>query len=87
MFLGHTPTDITVHPYRTARVDDIFLRLPRDMMQEFEANLAVLADHGVDNHTVYEITQTISGGLPRTTYVEFSDFSVNFGHECRKGRW
>lgn len=72
-------------PYRAARVDKRFLTLPRDeVMSVLEHKLAEAAGARVDNHTVYEIVQDDE---KPPVYIMFSDFTVTFAHDLRKGSW
>jgi hypothetical protein len=69
--------------YRTARLGDVFLRVPRDTVDALERQLADKAGVRTDNHVVYEITQNDNP----PTYILFSDFDAFFGHSVREERW
>lgn len=71
-------------PYRTARVSNDFLRLPRDKtMNALEYKLAEAASGRTDNHTVYMIVQD---GKP-PVYIMFSDYTVTFAHSVIERDW
>lgn len=70
------------YPYRTAKVEDIFLRVPRDSVKDLELQLAEAAGARLDNHTVYEITQEDRSPV----YIKFSDMAAIFAHTLREGR-
>ena len=72
------------YPYRTARVRDIYLKVPRDTVKPLEEQLAEAASTSIDNHTVYEIVQP---GSDSTVYIMFSDFEAVFGHFLCEERW
>jgi len=81
--MQHIEGAVTRYPYRTARVDDVFLQVSRDAMRDFEQQLAEKAGASPSNHTVYEIVQENRAPV----YVMFSDYSVRFGTSVLKGRW
>jgi len=71
------------YPYRTAQVEDIFLRVPRDSVKDLERLLAERAGERPDNHIVYEITQDFRPPV----YVKFTDMTAIFAHTLREGRY
>ena len=79
---------VVCHPYRTARVEEIFLRLPREFMGSLEQELARAAGVGMDNHTVYTIDFgfTQMGGH-QIIHVLFTDHAVIFGHDIQIKNW
>jgi hypothetical protein len=66
---------VSQYTYRSARVRDVFLRVPRDTVRALEEQLAQAANARVDNHTVYVIMQPDCPPV----YISFSDFTATFG--------
>lgn len=77
-------TDDTVkqYTYRSARVMDVFLNVPRYILSDLECMLAKTANARVDNHVVYAIVQS-----SKTTYIMFSDLNAYFGLKIQLGSW
>ena len=72
------------YPYRTARVDKVFLRLPRVSLQDLQLQLANASGRPhLDNHEAYEV---IEDDLP-PVYIMFSDDMVTFGAAVIEARW
>lgn len=71
-------------PYRTARIDNSFLSVPRNLVSDLEHAIAEAAGVNVDNHTVYEIVQDDE---KPPVYIRFSDFTATFAHTVREERW
>lgn len=77
---------VKLYSYRTARVGDIFLRIPRDVVRTLEEQLAEAAGTHKDNHTTYGIRQELGADV-KTVYIQFSDFHATFGHSVVEQRW
>jgi hypothetical protein len=71
------------YPYRTARVGDVILRVPRAMVAPLEQLLVEAADARFANHTVYEIIQP---DMP-PAYIMCSDSMVTIGRSVSEQRW
>lgn len=73
-------------PYRSARVGDTLLTVPRDSVKELEEQLAQKAGVSRDNHVVYEITQSDQFDQG-PVYVLFSDNYARFGKTVVERSW
>lgn len=72
------------YPYRTARVVERFMTLPRELTKELENRCA--EDSGVripDNHVCYKLECDFSN----IVYVMFTDFYSIFGRSIQEGDW
>lgn len=78
--------EVTMHPYRTARVGGMFFTVERctDAASDFEEELAKRAGYEhTDNHVVYSIKN--KGG--DSIHVLCSDCEMTFGSELIEKRW
>jgi len=66
---------IKYYPYRTARVQDITVSLPREVLDKLEQDLAAQAGQYRDNHTCYTFID--ERHKERTAF--FTDLVVHFG--------
>ena len=90
MFDDKIDGEVKQHTYRSARVSDVFLELPRSACHELEKRLAEASGRDPDNHVVYEVKQDAwgkEGPYESTTYISCSDMTVRFGREVLLERW
>lgn len=74
---------VKFYPYRTARVHDHVMSVPRDQLSELEQKLAYTAGVWRDNHTVYGLTTANGNSL----YIFFHDLVVIFGLSIEERAW
>lgn len=82
--------EVKQHTYRSARVTEVFLELPRDACRDLEDRLAEASGRQKDNHVVYEVKQEgwgSDGPQENITYISCSDFTVHFGRGIIQERW
>ncbi len=77
--------EVKFYSYRSAMVREVFLKLPRELMNDLEDTLAKKAGVRADNHTVYELTQD-DLGVEHKTYFWFHDLHVFVGRAIEVGR-
>jgi hypothetical protein len=78
--------EVKQYSYRTGVVGDIFMEVPRELMDSFEEALAKKAGARPDNHTVYEVKHEEFGKV-ETTYIWFHDLKAFFGRKLIEGRY
>ena len=74
-------SEVTFHPYRTARVFDESFDADRESMRPLEYMLAIKAGVNPDNHTVYEVYDGC-----RTFYIWCHDSLFRVGKTIDNGR-
>lgn len=71
-------------PYRTAFVFGNRVTFPRELMREFETELAKLSGCSLDNHVCYHVY--LGNGEPEK-YFMFHDFVMIMGDEIKERKW
>ena len=74
---------VKFYPYRTAKVHDRFVTVPRDDLDYLEVKLAEAANVRGDNHVVYAFTSTAGESL----FAWFTDEKAYIGRTLVERRW
>jgi hypothetical protein len=89
---------VTQYGYRSARIENVIIVLPRELLGSLEKDLAFRAKSEMDNHTVYVVEtpdfceigdieiEGVDWDIPELC-IWFSDFKVRIGTGLIEERW